>query len=68
MRLRLRLFQCFKRRENHMADFTKLKADIAALNTKVDELLAKLNAPPPDEQPAVDEVQAEVNAIIAKLS
>lgn len=51
-----------------MADFTKLKADIAALNAKVDELLAKLNAPPPDEQPAVDELQNEVNAIIAKLS
>lgn len=49
-----------------MADFTKLKADIAALNAKVDELLAR--PAPVDEQPAVDEVAAEVEAILAKLS
>lgn len=50
-----------------MADFSKLKADIAALNAKVDELLAKVSTPAPDEQPAVDEADAEVTAILAKL-
>lgn len=48
-----------------MADFTKLEADLDALNAKVDALLA---APPPvDEQPAVDQADAKVEAIIAKL-
>lgn len=50
-----------------MADFTKLHADIAALSAKVDELLAKQNPPPVDEQPAVDEADAAVEAIMAKI-
>lgn len=53
-----------------MADFTKLTADLATLSTKVDELLAKVNvpAPPPvDEQPAVDQASAAVEAILAKI-
>ena len=50
-----------------MADFSKLNADIAALSAKVDELLAKQNPPPVDEQPAVDQADAEVEAILAKL-
>lgn len=50
-----------------MADYTKLNADIAALSTKVDELLAKQNPPPVDEQPSVDAADAAVEAIIAKI-
>lgn len=50
-----------------MADLTKLNADIAALSAKVDELLAKANTPPPDEQPAVDAADAAVEAILAKI-
>lgn len=50
-----------------MADFAKLNADIAALNAKVDEILAKQNPPPVDEQPSVDAADAQVQAIIAKI-
>lgn len=50
-----------------MADFTKLNQDIADLNAKVDALLAKQNPPPVDEQPAVDQAAAAVEAIAAKI-
>lgn len=50
-----------------MADFSKLHADIATLSAKVDELLAKQNPPPPDEQPEVDSADAAVEAILAKI-
>jgi len=50
-----------------MADFAKLNADLAVLSAKVDELLAKQNPPPVDEQPAVDAADEAVNAIIAKI-
>lgn len=51
-----------------MADFTRLNESLAALSAKVDELVAKLNEPAPDEQPAVDAADAEVAAILAKIS
>lgn len=54
-------------KERHMADFTKLNADLAALSAKVDELLAKQNTPPVDEQPAVDAADVAVEAIMAKI-
>jgi t-SNARE complex subunit (syntaxin) len=54
--------------ERYMADFTKLNEDIAALAVKVDELLAKQNPPPVDEQPAVDAAVAQIEAILAKLA
>ncbi len=50
-----------------MADFTKLNDDIAALAAKVDQLLAKQNPPPVDEQPAVDAADSAVQAIAAKI-
>lgn len=50
-----------------MADFSKLMADIADLSAKVDTLIAKANQPPPDEQPAVDQADAAVAAIAAKI-
>lgn len=49
-----------------MADFTKLNEDIATLSAKVDALLAK-QTPPVDEQPAVDQADAAVQAIAAKI-
>lgn len=49
-----------------MADFTKLTQDIADLSAKVDALLAK-QTPPVDEQPAVDQAAAAVEAIAAKI-
>lgn len=54
--------------EKHMADFTKLNEDIAALSDKVDVLVAKANTPPPaDDQPSVDQAAAAVEAIMAKI-
>lgn len=53
--------------EKIMADFTKLNQDIADLNAKVDALLAKQVPVPPDEQPAVDQADAAVQAIAAKI-
>lgn len=50
-----------------MADFSKLNEDIATLSAKVDALLAKQNPPPVDEQPQVDQADAAVNAIAAKI-
>jgi hypothetical protein len=50
-----------------MADFTKVMAELADLSAKVDALLAKQNPPPVDEQPAVDQVAAAVEAIAAKI-
>lgn len=50
-----------------MANFDKLNADIAALDAKVTELLAKQNPPPVDEQPQVDAADTAVNAILAKI-
>lgn len=49
-----------------MADFTKLMADLAALATKVDALVAA-QTPPVDEQPLVDQADAAVEAIAAKI-
>ena len=64
------LLRILKNQENAMADFSKLNADLATLSAKVDELVAKVNTPAPapvDEQPAVDQASASVEAIIAKI-
>jgi hypothetical protein len=53
--------------EINMADFTKLEAELDALNAKIDAILANQPAPPVDEQPAVDAASAKVEAMIAKL-
>lgn len=50
-----------------MADFAKLMSDIADLSAKVDALIAKQSPPPVDEQPAVDQAAAAVEAIAAKI-
>jgi ElaB/YqjD/DUF883 family membrane-anchored ribosome-binding protein len=50
-----------------MSDFSKLMADLQALSDKVDALLAKQSPPPVDEQPAVDQAAAAVEAIAAKI-
>jgi t-SNARE complex subunit (syntaxin) len=64
------LLRILTNQERTMADFTKLNADLATLSAKVDELVAKVNTPAPtpvDEQPAVDQAVASVEAIIAKI-
>lgn len=61
-----RLLTIITNQETIMSDFSKLNADIAALSAKVDELLAK-QVPPVDDQPAVDAVDAQVTAILAKI-
>lgn len=48
-----------------MADFTALNAAVANLNAKVDALLAK--PAPTDDQPAVDALASQVEAIVAKI-
>jgi len=54
-----------------MADFSKLTADLEALSTKVDALIAAATPPVPepviDDQPAVDAASATVEAILAKI-
>jgi len=53
-----------------MADNAKLMADIATLSEKVDTLIAKANQPaqpPVDDQPLIDQADAAVGAIIAKI-
>lgn len=50
-----------------MADLTKLNQDIADLSAKVDALIAKLGTPPVDDQPAIDQAAAAVEAIAAKI-
>lgn len=51
-----------------MADFTNLKQSVAELAAKVDAIV---NAPPPeppvDDQPQVDDLDAQVRAMLAKL-
>lgn len=53
--------------EKVMADNAKLMDDIAALSAKVDTLLAKQNPPPVDDQPLIDQADAAVEAITAKI-
>lgn len=53
--------------EKIMTDFSKLNQDIADLSAKVDAMLAKQATPPADEQPAVDQAAAAVEAITAKI-
>jgi hypothetical protein len=55
----------FHHRENTMADFARLQAAITELSAKVDALIAKPQ--PVDEQPAVDQAAAAVEAIVAKI-
>ena len=50
-----------------MADFGKLMADIAELSAKVDSLIANQNPPPVDEQPQVDQADAAIQAVLAKI-
>ena len=50
-----------------MADFSKLMTDLADLSSKVDALIAKQTTPPVDEQPEVDQADAAVQAIAAKI-
>lgn len=54
--------------EKHMADFTNLKQSITELAAKVDALVNQPAPPPPvDYQPQVDELEADVRAMLAKL-
>lgn len=48
-----------------MADFTRLNAAVADVSAKLDALLAK--PPPIDDQPAVDALADQVEAIAAKI-
>ena len=61
------LLRILANQEKQMADFSKLDQDLAELSTKVDALVAKQNPPPVDEQPAVDQRAAAVEAILAKI-
>lgn len=54
-------------KERHMADFTKLQADIAELKALITTLIETPAPVPVDEQPAVDAADAEVTAITAML-
>lgn len=59
------LLRILTHQEKIMADFTKLNDAIAALSAKVDAQNSK--PAPVDEQPAVDQATAAVEAIAAKI-
>lgn len=64
------LLRILTNQERTMADNAKLMADLATLSDKVDALIAKGNqpAPPPvDDQPLIDQADAAVGAILAKI-
>lgn len=61
------LLHIVKMQEHIMGDTTKLKADVATLAAKVDELLAKQVPATVDDQPDIDAVDTDVQAIIAKI-
>lgn len=50
-----------------MADLTKLNAAVADVESKLDALLAKVPPSPTDDQPAIDAITAQVEAIAAKI-
>jgi hypothetical protein len=55
-----------------MADFSRVMDLLTTLAAKVDELNAKMNAPPPpppadEDQPKVDAMADGIAAIIAKI-
>lgn len=56
-----------KHQEKTMADLAKLNEAIAVLSAKVDALNAKTIPVPVDDQPAIDQAAAEVEAIAAKI-
>lgn len=56
-----------KHQEKIMVDLTKLNAAVADVEAKLDALLAKVPATPTDDQPAVDAITVQVEAIAAKI-
>ena len=50
-----------------MATLADLQADLAAIKTGVDALLAKVNTPPPVSQADLDAVEASAKAIADSL-
>ena len=50
-----------------MADTTRLNEGLAVLAARVDELVAKAYAPPPDNQSEIDAAADAVQAIIARI-
>lgn len=68
-RISLRLMRLLRTQRNLMADVAAVKADIAALDVKVDAILAVVASQPPvvATQAELDEIDAAVNAVAAKL-
>lgn len=50
-----------------MTDFTRLNAAVNDMNAKIDAMIAKPAPSPVDDQPAVDALAAQVEAIAAKI-
>lgn len=62
------LLTIISHQEKIMTDFTRLNAAVADLSSKVDAMNAKpAPAPAADDQPAVDALTAQVEAIAAKI-
>ena len=62
------LLRILTNQEKIMADFTRLNAAVADMSAKVDALNAKpAPTPPVDDQPTVDALAAQVEAIAAKI-
>jgi len=50
-----------------MGDTTKLKSDVAELAAKLDAFLAKQPPVPVDDQPEIDAIDADIQALAAKI-
>lgn len=53
--------------EQYMDDFSRLNAAVAALSAKVDAMIAKPAPEPVSNQPAIDDLATQVEAIAAKI-
>lgn len=61
------LLRILTNQEKTMSDLSRLNQSLADLAAKVDALIAKQNPPPADDQPAIDQAVAAVEAIAAKI-
>jgi hypothetical protein len=53
--------------ERNMADFTELKASVVELEAKVDAYVNRPVPEPINDQPQVDEINAQIRALLGRI-